>query len=46
MNIFDIEWWEWRQDAIYLTAVCAVVWAVVHEVAKAAIKKALGIPYK
>lgn len=39
-------WIAWHQNAMLLTAVCAVIWAVVHEVAKAAIKKALGIPYK
>jgi hypothetical protein len=41
-----LDWWAFHQDAVILTAVCAVVWAVVHELAKAAIKKALGIPYK
>ena len=39
-------WIAWHKDAMILTAVCAVIWSVVHEVAKAAIKKALGVPYK
>lgn len=39
-------WFAWHSDALILTAVCALIWAVVHETAKAAIKRALGIPYK
>jgi hypothetical protein len=47
MNILDLEWWVWRQDAIYLTIVCGVAWAVVHELAKYAIKRwVLKVPYK
>lgn len=39
-------WMAWHQDAMILTAVCAVIWATIHEAVKVCIKKALGIPYK
>ena len=39
------EWLLWHRDPMVLTAVCAVIWAFVHEGAKAAVKKLLGIPY-
>jgi hypothetical protein len=41
-----LDWWAFHRDAVILTAVCAAVWGVVHEVVKYWIKKALGIPYK
>ena len=39
-------WIAWHQDDMILTAVCAVIWACVHELVKVGIKKALGMPYK
>lgn len=46
MKPWTTDFWIWHQDAIYLTVVCGIVWAVTHEVVKYFVKKILKKPYE